>query len=46
VSAQEIATDNAGYLSKVVDVSALKPGYYTCEISTGETNISRSFIVY
>ncbi len=46
VSAQEIATDNAGYLSKVVDVSTLKPGYYTCEIASGGINISRSFIVY
>jgi hypothetical protein len=46
VSAQEIATDNAGYLTKVIDVSTLKPGYYTCEIASGGINISRSFIVY
>jgi hypothetical protein len=46
VSAQEIATDNAGHLTKVIDVSTLKPGYYTCEIASGGINISRSFIVY
>jgi hypothetical protein len=46
VSAQEIVTDNAGHLTKVIDVSTLKPGYYTCEIASGEINISRSFIVY
>ncbi len=46
VTAQELVTDTEGHLIKAVDVSMLKPGYYTCEIASGEINISRSFIVY
>lgn len=46
ITARGIATDNEGHLTKVIDVSKLKPGYYTCEIASGGVNISRSFIVY
>jgi hypothetical protein len=45
ISRKESSTDNEGRTQQVIDISALTPGYYTCEIKSGKLNISRPFIV-
>ena len=39
-------TDNNGLVNENLDISSLKPGYYTCEVKAGKTRISNPFIVY
>jgi hypothetical protein len=45
IPVNEIAADNTGRFHRDLDISTLKPGYYTCVINSGATQITRSFIV-
>ncbi len=38
-------TGNDGKVHELIDISSLKPGFYTCEIKAGNIHLSRSFIV-
>jgi hypothetical protein len=46
ITTKGITTESEGRIRNTLDVSALKPGYYTCEIKSGNINLFRSFIVY
>lgn len=39
-------TDSNGQLNKMMDISSLKHGFYTCEIKSDNSRISRPFVVY
>jgi len=45
LTSREVNTDSQGCSRQIVDVSSFKPGYYTCKIKSGNTNISKAFIV-
>ncbi len=45
LSTDEISTDNNGRATHILDVSALNPGFYTCELRSGRNVISRTFII-
>jgi len=39
-------TNSECLINEIVDVSVLKPGYYTCEIKTDKNRVVKSFVVY
>lgn len=39
-------TDSGGHVNENLDISLLKPGYYTCQLRSGKIRISKPFIVY
>lgn len=39
-------TDERGRITLSLDISSMRPGYYTCEIISGKMRISRTFIIY
>jgi hypothetical protein len=45
MTTDEVMSEPDGSARQVVDVSALKPGYYSCRIISGKLNITRPFIV-
>lgn len=46
MASKEMSTDNTGFARHIFDVSALKPGYYTCRIQTGNGTLSKPFIIH
>lgn len=46
LTATLISVNNEGIFEYSGNISMLKPGLYSCTLSSGETNISKSFIVY
>jgi hypothetical protein len=45
ISTIKFTTDSDGRASRILDISALKPGYYACKIKSGGYTISKPFIV-
>lgn len=46
IASMDNETDSKGQLTKILDISTLKPGYYMCEITTGNTRISKPFVAF
>jgi hypothetical protein len=45
IADKEFSTDNEGYTTLNLNISELKPGYYTCKLKSEKAAFSRPFIV-